>query len=486
MMKQYPDQKNLGYLRNFYRIHLEKYIFFYARKFFILKVYFSLRKLIKTLFNLYDLRIFYSKHLARFEVFRQLKKLILIFYFKYPGISTIKSRLWSTNRIFRLIPMRDFKVQQRITSILIAPSATNKISGPEFIGNYPIKLHRTETVSINMPQIEVIIIPKATVIGGTNLIICGSHAIHPDLMVPARDIVRAELDNVASVDLNRTEICLLWPRRVRRMGKAISLLGECTGNYAHWLIEILPKLLIVDTLKEFDGLPLLVDGWIHPHCRASIELLGLGKRPLIEVGLWKVVHLSDVVEISPPAYIPPESRVYLNECAVPEPDPQIFAYSKIAFEMLRDSAHASVSAYKVKSRRKLYLHRAAKSVGQGRFIVNLEEVERLIYAHGFEMIDPIDLSFVEQIAIFRDASCIISPVGAALANTIFTNPGCKIIALAAFYENADYYFFSNLMGILGHDMRYVLGPQIETTDGHIANRNYFIDIDALREALESL
>ena len=153
--------------------------------------------------------------------------------------------------------------------------------------------------------------------------------------------------------------------------------------------------------------------------------------------------------------------------------------------MLRDSAHAAVPAYKVKSRRKLYLHRAAKSVGQGKFIVNLEEVERLIYTHGFEMIDPINFSFDEQIAIFRDASYIISLIGAALANAIFTPPRWKIITLATFYERTDYYFFSNLMETLGHDLRYVLGPQVETTDGHISNRNYFIDIDALREALES-
>lgn len=65
------------------------------------------------------------------------------------------------------------------------------------------------------------------------------------------------------------------------------------------------------------------------------------------------------------------------------------------------------------------------------------------------------------------------------------HPRWKIITLATFYERTDYYFFSNLMETLGHDLRYVLGPQVETTDGHISNRNYFIDIDVLREALES-
>ena len=379
--------------------------------------------------------------------------------------------------------MRDFKGKQSIASILIAPTEVNLIPGPKFIGSYPIELHRAETVSVEMPQIEVVVIPKAIVVGGTNLIICGSQVIHPDLLVPSRDAIRAELFGVASVDPTAEVIQLSLQRQLKKRGMAISLLGQCTGNYAHWLTETLPKLMIVDAIEEFNGLPLLIDEWIHPNFRASIELLGSGKRPLIEVGLWKGVALSSVVEISPPSYIPFESRGYVCERTVPEPDPHIFAFSKIALGMLRDSAHAAVATYKSKSR-KLYLSRSSKSVGNGRLLVNLAEVESIIHAHGFETIDPAELDFSEQIAVFRDAKCIISPVGSALVNAIFTPAGCKVIALAPYYENANYYFFSNLMGVLGHDLRYVLGPQVENAGGHIVHQNYSINLDALREALE--
>lgn len=478
------SDQHLGNVRTLYRTYLAKYLIFRALKFAVLRVYFTVRNLVIAFRTLSRPRIFYRTYLARFRVFRLLKKLLLLIYFKYPIVFTRISLLLRKNGVLRLLPMQEFKVQKSITSLLIAPATTYEISGPKFVGTYPIELHRAETVTIDMPPIEAVVIPKATVVGGTNLIICDSQAIHPDLLVPTRDVIRAELFGVASVDLSSEEIRLPLPRRARRTGRAISLLGQCTGNYAHWLTETLPKLVIADTLKEFDGLPLLIDEWIHPNFRASLELLGSSKRSMIEVGLWEAVTLPGVVEITPPSYIPFESRSYVSQQTVPKPDPQIFAYSKIALGMLRDSAHAAASSYKTKSRRKLYLSRPSKSVGNSRFVVNLAEVERLIYAHGFEAIDPAELSFTEQIAVFRDANCIISPVGAALTSAIFTPAGCKIIALAPYYENASYYFFSNLMGALGHGLRYVLGPQVKTTGGHIAHQNYSIDLDALREALE--
>jgi capsular polysaccharide biosynthesis protein len=118
-------------------------------------------------------------------------------------------------------------------------------------------------------------------------------------------------------------------------------------------------------------------------------------------------------------------------------------------------------------------------------IINMAEVESLILSYGFEALDPAELSVVDQMAVFQDAEYIISPVGAALANAIFTPAGCKVIALAPYYENANYYYYSNLMGVLGHDLHYVLGTQVEM-DGHVLHRNYSIDLDALKEALERL
>lgn len=475
-----------GQVRKFYRTYLAKYPIFRAVKRVALMAWWLLRNTIITPIRLLGRpRIFYRTYLARYWVFRQLKNLLLLIYFRFPGVFTRFSQLLRRIRTYRLITMQDFVAQQGIKPVLIAPPGRIEIPGPRFIGHYPVELHGGETVVLDMPAIEVAEIPGAAVMGGTNLILCGKSAIHPDLFVPSRDMIPAEIFGVATMDFGRDEISLRIPRRVKRTKRAISLLGQCTGNYAHWLTETLPKLLIVDTLGQFDGLPLLVDEWIHPNFYASIKLFNNGNREMVQVGRWEVLLLPGVVEISPPSYVPYESRRHVEDLEIPVPSPDVFRFSRFALEMLRNAAQGVAQSSMISGSRKLYLRRPPESVGNGRLITNLEEVERLILGYGFEAIDPGKLSIAEQIAVFRDAECIISPVGAALANAIFAPAGCRIIALAPYYENANYYYFSNMMGALGHELHYVLGPQMEM-DGHAFHRDYSIDIEALDDALSGL
>ena len=47
-----------------------------------------------------------------------------------------------------------------------------------------------------------------------------------------------------------------------------------------------------------------------------------------------------------------------------------------------------------------------------------------------------------------------------MTNLIYAVPGFQIIALAPYYGNAGFYYFSNFMGLLDHDLYYVLGEQL--------------------------
>lgn len=476
----------MGYCRSFYRTHLARYVLFRHLKRLGLAMWWPLRNMAFAMKTLARPRLFYRTYLAQYRVFHLLKTCLLSIYFRFPAVSARLFQLRRPARTFHLISMRDFVTKQAIGPIVVESSKKIQISGPKFVGRYPIKIHYVETVSLDTPAIEVMEISDATVVGGTNLILSGAWAIHPDLLVPSRDVMPAETYGIATVALDRGEIKVRLSRRRKTSARAISLLGQCTGNYAHWLTETLPKLLFVDAIEEFDGLPLLVDGWIHPTFRTTIDLLSKKKRTIINVERWEAVLVSSVIEVSPPAYVPPEFRSYVGGVGIPVPSPRYFPFSLKALEMLRSAAWGvAASASPTNGSRKLYILRPPESVGNQRFISNIEDVERLILANGFEPIDPAKLSIAEQIAVFRDARCIISPVGAALANTIFTPAGCKVIALAPYYENANYYYFSNLMGVLGHDLHYVLGPQVEK-GGHALHRDYAIDLVALAEALERL
>jgi capsular polysaccharide biosynthesis protein len=78
----------------------------------------------------------------------------------------------------------------------------------------------------------------------------------------------------------------------------------------------------------------------------------------------------------------------------------------------------------VPNKRKIYLTRK-----NGRMILNNEAVETLLVKLGYEIVDPGDLSFQDQVLLFSSASEIVAPNGAALSNLIFASEGCKVLCL---------------------------------------------------------
>ena len=131
----------------------------------------------------------------------------------------------------------------------------------------------------------------------------------------------------------------------------------------------------------------------------------------------------------------------------------------------------------------IYFRRNGNS-GNLRGIVNSDEIEEYVRAVGFELIAPASLGFMQQVAACSQAKVIVAPIGAALANMIFAPKGCKILTLAPYYQGANYYYYSNLAGVLGHELHYILGQQIDKGE-HPMHRRYNIDLSDLKVAMGS-
>jgi capsular polysaccharide biosynthesis protein len=377
--------------------------------------------------------------------------------------------------------MSEFAGHRALNSLVIEPASSKLIAGPKFLGKYPFKPIGVPVVELKMPRLEIYHLRNVAVIGGTNFICKDDFIVHPDEFLPDRDVCPAELNGIAKINLAARGASLLCIQ-CDPVKKAVSLLGCCTGNYAHWLTESLPKLLVVDSVSEWDDYPLLVDAWIHPNFIKSIELFSKKHREIIRIKRWRKVNVESLIEVSPPAYVPPEYRQFLKTKELAYPDPAEFPFSSPALEMLRNAAHEAIGGVDITSPQKLYLFRPPESCGNSRNVRNIEEIERIIKNCDYEMLDPAKLSFEDQIRVFSNARKIISPLGAALANTIFSPSGCKVLGLSPWYKNANYYYFSNFMGALGHTMFYVLGEQADQ-GGHIVHKNYEIDIDAFQTAM---
>jgi capsular polysaccharide biosynthesis protein len=429
------------------------------------------------------LRTLFYKHLFQYRSFKVLRGAASVFYSHYFK-TRVKVLHGLKGRKYTLVPMSEFAVQHALDSIVIEPGSSKPIAGPQFLGKYPFEPIGDSIVQLDMPQLEIYCLQNAAVIGGTNFVRMDDRIVYPNKFLPERDVCPAELNGIAKINL-ATKTVSLFSMQTDPVKKAVSLLGSCTGNYAHWLTETLPKLLLVDSVQGWEDYPLLVDAWIHPNFVRSIELFNKNRREIIRVKRWETVEVESLIEVTPPAYIPPEYRHFLQTKELAEPDAAEFPFSSPALDMLRNAAHAATGGIDCTAPKKLYLFRSPESCGNTRHATNIDDIERIIKKFGYTMLDPAKLSFEDQIRVFSNARKIVSPLGAALANTIFTPPGCKVLGLSPWYHNANYYYFSNFMGALGNTMFYALGLQADQW-GHVVHKSYEIDLVAFKTAMKYL
>jgi len=127
-------------------------------------------------------------------------------------------------------------------------------------------------------------------------------------------------------------------------------------------------------------------------------------------------------------------------------------------------------------------------------IGNHDAVAALLAPLGFEVIVPGRMPFAAQVAAFRDATHVVSPHGAGLANMLFCAPGTQV--LEVFHPHYGTWAYAMLNAALGVDYASMVGRDAESdapefndlglpreqTVPH-AGRDMRVDMDELRRWL---
>ena len=92
---------------------------------------------------------------------------------------------------------------------------------------------------------------------------------------------------------------------------------------------------------------------------------------------------------------------------------------------------------------------------QQRPLLNQEAAEAVMRERGFAVVDPARMSLTEQISLFKGASTVVGPLGAALTNIAFCPSGSRIVALTS--QSFPDTFFWFLSQHRGHHYREVRG-----------------------------
>lgn len=380
---------------------------------------------------------------------------------------------------FRLVPISKFTdgVVDRTT---LLPAESRVYRGASFFGPRPAAADENFS-TIRTPEVILLRVEGATAAGKCDAFLYRNQAVISDQLNLERDLLVEEMSGAGRADVGRRRLHLRIesPIRYLEVPHAISLLGGATQNYVHWLIETLPKLLLLDRCPQFRELPLLVDTPNHPNIFEALDFFNVHRRELIKVERLQPVRTEQLLFISPPSYVPIDHR-----------RAKFGAPSQIRAEDVMHSASgiAAIQRFLLDAlppssvRRKLYLRRNTTF----RQILNAPELEAMLTAAGFETIEPDRLTFRQQVDLFHTAGCIVAQCGAALGNLCLTPPGCFVIPLIANSSYINYRYFDHLATILGHKLVYIAGEAEVSASRHPSHADFRINPQDLAEALRAV
>jgi hypothetical protein len=218
-------------------------------------------------------------------------------------------------------------------------------------------------------------------------------------------------------------------------------LGE---GYCHWLLEELPRLLLLRRVHPEAG---LIAHTQAPFIREAIGFGGFGDR-FLEAKRYS--HF-ECEELLIPSLIGGPGH----------PTPRMLAFLAGFVAPLHEAGRSSVFG------ERLYLSR--EKAGRRR-VSNESELWSRLEAQGFSKIFTEDLSWKEQINAFAKAKVIVAPHGAGLANLAFCPPGVRVVELFnRAYVNPCFW---RLAGLKNLDYRPVVsGGEGPVTCDPAANRH---------------
>ncbi len=258
---------------------------------------------------------------------------------------------------------------------------------------------------------------------------------------------------------------LLCRRRAAPFAEQTTYYFGNNANYYHWLVEDMPRLLYLQDRYSTANGYFLVDN-VLTEWQQSI-LLQLGSDPL----RWRCV---DFLASNRFGRLVAPSLFSKNMCAHPA-----------AIAMLRSRLVPDAASAVSRAGNRIYLARKGRQIRAGK-LTNEREVIRLFETAGFATVDTGDLTFVQQIELFRDAEIIAGPGGAALTNMIFAPAGARILVLAP--SGAQCETFVSIAGTIGQDIMTCLGDSRPSAHPYWINTtfDFSVRLSDVRLALDLL
>lgn len=258
------------------------------------------------------------------------------------------------------------------------------------------------------------------------------------------------------------------PKPVQKVNGTVAVIaGLANDMYFHWLFDVLPRIdllqrsgIAIDSIDYF-----LVNNQL-PFQQETLRRLGIPDA--------KILNTTEQIQ---------SQHIQADRLIVPSYPSSPAWMSHYVCQWLRTVFLSQDKTQRSKGDR-IYITRQQTS---NRRIINESAVVEFLNQFNFQCIALESLSVVEQAALLANAEVVIAPHGGGLTNTVFCQPGTKIIEIfSPHYVYPCYWLISNLVnlnyyyltGIFpeGHCLHHFLYP-----DARIAD--IWVDLDDLKYTL---
>lgn len=333
--------------------------------------------------------------------------------------------LWSTKayllkrrgvKVFSIEGIKEYCLNNDLPVQIIEDENEREVCLPEYFEG-----QQQQIFYYKSREVYVTNIPQAKIVGGVSAVFCGKKALYD---VAAYDISqRYYLDqlcplNSCGVLFTIRNKCLYLECEESNtvIEEGLFLIGVAHNNYFHFVFEILSQLADFDRINEYQKLPIIIDAGIL-QISQFVELLkkvNINKHPIIALDNYTMYQVNNLIVHSPNTCLP--INIKKGHTFIPTD----IWMTNLIIDNIRNSV---IVEDKKKPFRKLFLSR--KNIQNAR-IENEKEVQQEFKKHGFEIICPEEMSFMEQVNVFREATWVVGATGAAFTNIIFCKEGTKI------------------------------------------------------------
>ncbi len=297
-----------------------------------------------------------------------------------------------------------------------------------------------------IPEVFILTAKNARVFSEQGIALINGQAIN-ELVWPWSRYKR----NPDSLDLSKLPI-------VQKVGGRVLVIAqEGCRNYYHWMLEVLPKLALIEQSRmTYDKIYL--PNVNLPFVHKTLDMLGIKQEKIVWADNQTHIQADELIL---PSFVS-------KSCYTP----------KWVADWLKSKFITKVDNKKTDFSKKIFISRKNAAC---RRILNEDEIFNHLKAQGFGRYFLEDLDVEDQIKLFMNADVIIAPHGAGLTNTVFCKPGTKIIEI--FQQRADdaYWFLSQVLGFKHHCIK-----SAEFTDENGGNQDTVVSWEKIAAALEGV